>query len=181
MADGNLNGLKVAILVTDGFEWVELVEPRKALDQAGAVTRVVSPRKDRVRGWNFTEWGSEVEVDVRLDDAMPQDFDALLLPGGVINPDTLRINPNAVAFAKAFFDAGKPVAAICHGPWTVIETGYAKGRKVASWPSLRTDLQNAGAEWRDQESVVDGNLVSARKPDDIPAFNRAMIDKFAKR
>jgi protease I len=174
----NLQGLKVAILITDGFEQVEMVEPRKALDQAGAKTTIVSPKKERVRGWNFTDWGDEFPVGLQLDQAQPGDFDALLLPGGVINPDKLRMIPEAVAFAKAFFDAGKPVAAICHGPWTVIETGYARGRRVASWPSLKTDLRNAGAEWMDQPVVVDGNLVSSRKPDDIPAFNRGMIELF---
>jgi protease I len=175
-----LDGVKVAILVTDGFEQVELLEPRKALDEAGAKTSVVSPKDDRARGWNFTEWGDYVPVDVKLNDARPEDFDALLLPGGVINPDTLRMIPQAVAFAKAFFDAGKPVAAICHGPWTVIETGAARGRRIASWPSLKTDLRNAGATWMDEECVVDGNLVSARKPDDIPAFNRGVIEQFGK-
>ena len=178
MADQTLNGLKVAILVTDGFEQVELLEPRKALDEAGAKTSVVSPKDERVRGWNFTDWGNEVPVDVTLDKAKPQDFDALLLPGGVINPDTLRMIPDAVAFVKAFFDAGKPVAAICHGPWTVIEADAARGRRIASWPSLKTDIRNAGAQWMDQEVVTDGNLVSSRKPDDIPAFNRGMIDLF---
>jgi protease I len=174
----NLNGLKVAILVTDGFEQVELVEPRKALDAAGAKTQIVSPRTDRVRGWKFTEWGDELPVDVSLEKTRPENFDALLLPGGVINPDKLRIEPKAVNFVKSFFDAGKPVAAICHGPWTIIEAGAARGRRIASWPSLKTDLRNAGADWVDQESVVDGNLVSSRKPDDIPAFNRAMIELF---
>jgi protease I len=176
----NITGMKVAILIEDGFEQVEMVEPRKALDQAGAKTSVVSPRNEHVRAWNFTEWGDNFPVDVALDRARPDDFDALLLPGGVINPDKLRMQPKAVAFAKAFFDAGKPVAAICHGPWTVIETGAARGRRIASWPSLKTDLRNAGAEWMDQEAVVDGNLVSSRKPDDIPAFNRAMIDVFSR-
>jgi protease I len=179
MASNTLNGLRVAILVTDGFEQVEMVEPRKALDEAGADTSIVSPKTDQVRGWNFTNWGAEFPVDRTLDKVSPQDFDALLLPGGVINPDKLRIEPKAVAFAKAFFDAGKPVAAICHGPWTVIEAGAARGRKIASWPSLRTDLRNAGAEWVDQEVVTDGNLVSSRKPDDIPAFNRGMIALFS--
>jgi protease I len=179
MANDILKGLKVAILVTDGFEQVELVEPRKALDEAGAETSIVSPKSGRVRGWKFTDWGDELPVDLSLDQAKPQDFDALLLPGGVINPDALRILPNAVAFAKAFFDAGKPVAAICHGPWTVIETGAARGRRIATWPSLKTDLRNAGAEWVDQPVVTDGNLVSSRKPDDIPAFNRGMIDLFS--
>ena len=176
----NLKGVKIAILVEDGFEQVELVEPRKALDQAGAQTSIVSPKTPRVRGWNFTEWGEELPVDVPLDRARPEDFDALQLPGGVMNPDRLRMNPKAVAFAKAFFDARKPVAAICHGPWLLIEAGVASGRKIASWPSLKTDLRNASAEWIDQEVVVDENLVSSRKPDDIPAFNRAMIDLFAR-
>lgn len=179
MANDILKGLKVAILVTDGFEQVELVEPREALDEAGAETSIVSPKSGRVRGWKFTDWGDELPVDLSLDQAKPQDFDALLLPGGVINPDALRILPNAVAFAKAFFDADKPVAAICHGPWTVIETGAARGRRIASWPSLKTDLRNAGAEWVDQPVVTDGNLVSSRKPDDIPAFNRGIIDLFS--
>jgi protease I len=175
----NLEGVKVAILVTDGFEQVELIEPRQALDEAGADTQVVSPKDERVRGWNFTEWGDEVAVDVPLDRARPQDFDALLLPGGVMNPDNLRMQPEAVAFVQAFFDAGKPVAVICHGPWTVIEAGAARGRRIASWPSLKTDLRNAGAEWVDQEVVVDANLVSSRKPADIPAFNREMLNLFS--
>jgi protease I len=177
----DLKGLKVAILITDGFEEVEMVKPRKALDDAGAQTRIVSPKKqdEKVRAWKLKEWGGEYPVDVPLDEAEPEDFDALLLPGGVINPDALRMIPEAVAFAKSFFDAGKPVAAICHGPWTVIEAGAAKGRKIASWPSLKTDLRNAGADWQDKEVVVDGNLVSSRNPDDIPAFNREMIGLFS--
>ncbi|MCO6048224.1 type 1 glutamine amidotransferase [Mesorhizobium sp. RP14(2022)] len=173
MAD--INGLKIAILVTDGFEQVELTEPRKALDEAGALTSIVSPKDGRVRGWKFTEWGDSLPVDVPLDQARPDRFDALLLPGGVINPNALRINEKAVAFAKDFIDAGKPVASICHGPWTLIEAGAAQGRRLTSWPSLRTDLQNAGAEWVDEEVVVDRGLVTSRKPDDIPAFNREMI------
>ena len=180
MADGNLKGLKVAILITDGFEQVEMTEPRKALDQAGAETHIVSPKADRVRGWKFTDWGDEFTVDVALDRAQPQNYDALLLPGGVINPDKLRMIPQAVDFARAFFDAGKPVAAICHGPWTIIEAGAARGRRIASWPSLKTDLRNAGAEWMDQEAVVHGNLVTSRKPDDIPAFDREMIALFSR-
>ncbi len=179
MADKPLNGLKVAILVTDGFEQVELMEPRKALDQAGAETLVVSPKSERVRAWKFTDWGDEVRVDAPLDQAKPEDFDALLLPGGVMNPNSLRILPKAVAFAKAFFEAGKPVAAICHGPWTVIETGAARGRQMTSWPSLKTDLTNAGANWVDKEVIVDQKLVTSRKPDDIPAFNREMIQLFS--
>jgi protease I len=178
MAEETLKGLKVAILVTDGFEQVELMEPRKALDQAGAETRVVSPQAGRVRGWKFTDWGDEVRVDAPLDQAKPEDFDALLLPGGVMNPDSLRMQPKAVAFAKAFFDAGKPVAAICHGPWTVIEAGAARGRQMTSWPSLKSDLRNAGANWVDKEVVVDQKLVTSRNPDDILAFIREMIQLF---
>jgi len=178
MPTENLNGLKVAILVTDGFEQVELTEPRKALDQAGARTQIVSPKDGQVRGWKFTDWGENLPVDVKLDGAKAEDFDALLLPGGVMNPDELRTLPKAVAFAKAFLDAGKPVASICHGPWTIIETGAARGRRLTSWPSLKTDLRNAGADWVDQEVVVDRNLVTSRKPDDIPAFNPTMIELF---
>lgn len=176
----NTKGIKVAILVTDGFEEVELVKPRQALDAAGAKTTVVSPKDGKVRSWQHTEWGKDFPVDLALNRARPDDFDALLLPGGVMNPDKLRMEPAAVKFVKAFFDAGKPVAAICHGPWTIIEAGAAHGRHMTSWPSLKTDLKNAGAEWTDQESVVDGNLVTSRKPDDIPAFNKAMIDLFGR-
>ncbi len=179
MAENSLDGMKIAILVTDGFEQVEMTEPRKALDEAGAETHIVSPKNDKVRGWKFTEWGDEFPVDDPLDGATPQEFDALLLPGGVLNPDKLRMQPKAVEFVKAFFDADKPVAAICHGPWTIIEAGKARGRRMASWPSLKTDLRNAGAQWVDEEAVVDGNLVSSRKPDDLPAFNREMIGLFA--
>jgi protease I len=179
MASKPLKGLKVAILVTDGFEQVELVEPRKALDAAGAETSVVSPKAKRVRGWNFKDWGDKLDVDVGLDDAKPQDFDALLLPGGVINPDTLRMDPKAVAFAKAFFDADKPVAAICRGPWTITEISAARGRLITSCSSLQTDLRNAGADWVDQEVVVDRNLVTGRSPSDMPTFNREMIRVFS--
>jgi protease I len=175
----NLAGIKVAILVTDGFEQIEMVRPRQALDQAGAKTSIVSPKSPKVRGWNFKEWGQEFPVDLELERADPAAFDALLLPGGVINPDSLRMLPEAVAFVKSFFNAAKPVAAICHGPWTIIEAGAARGRKIASWPSLKTDLRNAGAEWVDQEVVTDKNIVSSRKPDDLPAFNRAMIELFS--
>lgn len=175
----SLKGLKVAILVEEGFEMVELTEPRKALDEAGATTQIVSPKSDKVRGWKLTEWGESLPIDVPLDEASPQNFDALLLPGGVMNPDKLRMQPKAVAFVKAFFDAGKPVAAICHGPWIVIEAGAARGRKITSWPSLKTDLVNAGAEWADKEVVVDRNLISSRKPDDLPAFNRAVLELFS--
>ncbi|MBB3320237.1 MULTISPECIES: type 1 glutamine amidotransferase domain-containing protein [unclassified Rhizobium] len=179
MAEDTLKGLNVAILVTDGFEEVELTGPRKALDEAGATTKIVSPKHQHVRAWNFTDWSIELPVDVELDQAKPEDFDALLLPGGVINPDSLRIDSKAVGFAKAFFDAGKPVAAICHGPWTVIETGAARGRRMTSWPSLKTDIKNAGADWVDQEVVVDKGLVTSRSPDDLPAFNRETIKLFS--
>jgi len=179
MAQGKLDGMKVAILATDGFEQSELLEPRKALQQAGATTEVVSPKGGRIRGWNHTEWGQEVDVDKSLEEADPEEYDALVLPGGVMNPDKLRAIPAAVSFAKSFFQADKPVAAICHGPWTVIESDAAKGHRMTSWPSLQTDLRNAGAEWVDEEVVVDGKLVTSRKPDDIPAFNRATIELFA--
>jgi deglycase len=179
MAGETLQGMKVAILVTDGFEQVELTEPRKVLDQAGAETRIVSPKDEEVRGWNFTDWGQSLPVDLTLEDAWPQDFDALLLPGGVINPDKLRMIPAAVQFVKAFFDTGKPVAAICHGPWMIVEADKARGRRMTSWPSVRTDLRNAGAQVVDEEAVVDGNMLTSRSPDDIPAFNREAIKLFA--
>jgi len=179
MASTALKGKKVAILVADGFEEVELTKPRQALDDAGAKTSIVSPKDDTVRSWRHTEWGEDFDVDVPLRDAKAENFDALLLPGGVLNPDKLRMDADAMKFVKSFFDAGKPVAAICHGPWSVIEVGAAKGRKIASWPSLKSDLRNAGAEWIDQEVVRDGNLVSSRNPDDIPAFNREMIKLFS--
>jgi protease I len=175
----SLNGKKVAILVADGFEQVELIEPRKALQEAGAQTAIVSPAEGKVKGWNMKDWGEQLPVDVPLDSARADEYDALLLPGGVMNPDKLRINPKAVQFVKAFFDAGKPVAAICHGPWTLIEAGAVRDRTITSWPSLQTDLRNAGARWVDQEVVTDNGLVSSRKPDDLPAFNRKMIEEFA--
>ncbi len=175
-----LQGMRVAILVDNGFEQVELEKPRSALEVTGAKTEIVSPQAEYVRGWNSKQWGDEFEVDAPLSHAKPDDYDALLLPGGVMNPDKLRMKPEAVAFVKAFFDAGKPVAAICHGPWTIIEAGAARGRRIASWPSLKTDLRNAGAEWVDQEVVVDGNLVSSRNPHDIHAFNREMLELFSR-
>jgi protease I len=174
-----LQGLRVALLATDGFEQSELTEPRRALKEAGAETFVVSPKSGAIKGWNHKDWGQEVSVDLTLDQADPQTYDALVLPGGVMNPDSLRMLPTAVAFVRAFFDARKPVGAICHGPWTVVESGAARGHTMTSWPSLRTDIENAGAHWVDQEVVVDGNLVTSRKPDDIPAFNREMIKLFA--
>jgi protease I len=178
MAEKKLDGLRVAILVTNGFEQVELEKPREALDDAGATTKIVSPSGSKIKAWKMTDWGSTFSSDLTLDETTPDDFDALLLPGGVMNPDALRLIPRAVAFVKAFFDASKPVAAICHGPWTIIEAGAARGRRMTSWPSLKTDLRNAGALWVDEEVVVDGNLVTSRKPDDIPAFNREMLALF---
>jgi protease I len=178
--DNGLEGKRVAILVDDGFEEVELTRPRKALDGAGAETTVVSPQKRQVKGWNHTMWGKTLKVDLTLEKAKPGDFDALLLPGGVMNPDSLRIQPKAVEFVRAFFDAGKPVAAICHGPWTILEAGQVDGKRMTSWPSLHTDLSNGGADWVDEEVVVDGNLVTSRMPDDIPAFNREMLRLFGK-
>ena len=173
-----LKNCRVAIVVTDGFEQVELTEPRKALEQAGAKTDVVSPNKDKVKGWNHKEWGQEVKVDAPIEKARAANYNALLLPGGVMNPDKLRMNDEVLNFVREFFQEGKPVAAICHGPWTLIDAGVARGRKMTSWPSLRTDLRNAGVDWVDQEVVVDNGLVTSRKPEDIPAFNRRMIEEF---
>jgi len=177
----SLKGVRVAILVDNGFERVELTEPRKALDDAGAETKIISPQEKEVRAWESKEWGDKYPVEQKLDETQANNFDALLLPGGVMNPDHLRMNPQAVSFVKAFVDSGKPIAAICHGPWTLIEAGAVKGRKITSWPSLKTDLKNAGAEWTDQEVIVDRNLVSSRKPGDIPAFNREMIKLFGEK
>jgi len=179
MAKKNLTGKKVAILVDEGFEQVELIKPRKALDRAGASTQVISPQENEVRGWNMKKWGKFVAVDVPLESANPADYDALLLPGGVMNPDKLRINPKAVQFIKHFIDSSKPVAAICHGPWTLIEAGGVRGRTLTSWPSLQTDIRNAGGNWVDQEVVTDQGLVTSRKPDDIPTFNKKVIEVFA--
>jgi protease I len=174
-----LSGLRIAILATDGFEQSELLEPRKALDEAGADTEIVSLKEGHVRAWNHKDWGQEVQVDKTLDNIDPHEYGALLLPGGVMNPDTLRMEPRAVAFVKAFFDANAPVAAICHGPWTIVEAGAAKGRNMTSWPSLKTDIINSGGQWLDQEVVVDKNLVTSRKPADLPAFNRAVVKLFS--
>jgi len=174
----SLDGMKVAILVSDGFEQSEMTEPRKALDSAGAQTQIVSPLDGSVRGWKHLDPADPFEVDVPLQNANAGDFDALLLPGGVVNPDALRINEKAVAFVRAFVESGKPIAAICHGPWTLINAGGVRGRKMTSWPSLRADLQNAGAKWIDQEVVVDQHMVTSRKPDDLPAFNREMVKQF---
>jgi protease I len=174
-----LTGKKVAILVADGFEQVEMTEPREALQEAGAQTQIVSPSHGKVKGWQHTKWGDEFSVDVPLSSANPDSYDALVLPGGVMNPDKLRRNTQAVDFVRAFVIAGKPIAAICHGPWTLIEAGAVDGRTMTSYESIKTDLMNAGANWVDREVVVDNGLVTSRKPDDIPAFNRKMIEEFA--
>ena len=175
MAD-SLHGKRIAILATDGFEQVELTEPRKALDKAGATTEVVSLKSGEIKGWKFKEWGDTVKVDKTLDQAKVQDYDALLLPGGVMNPDHLRMEPKAVQFVKDFVGTGRPVAAICHAPWTLVEAGVVKGKTLTSWPSVKTDLKNAGANWVDKEVVTDGQFISSRKPDDIPAFSQALIE-----
>jgi len=174
-----LNGKKVAILVEDGFEQVELTSPKQALEEAGATTHIISPKRDKVKGWEHTQWGQEFPVDVAIEQANASEYDALLLPGGVMNPDKLRTNKQAVQFVHSFFDQQKPVAAICHGPWMLVEADVVNGRKVTSYPSIQTDLKNAGANWVDQEVVVDQGLVTSRKPDDLPAFNRKMVEEIA--
>jgi protease I len=174
-----LDGKKVAILVADGFEQVELISPRRALEEAGAETEVISPSPTKVKGWDHTDWGTEVDVDIPLDSADPDDYDALVLPGGVMNPDRLRRNTLALEFVKAFFEAGKPVGAICHGAWTLIDADVVRGRTVTSYESIKSDLKNAGAIWNDQEVTVDNGLVTSRKPDDLPAFNRRLIEEVA--
>lgn len=174
-----LSGKKVAILVTEGFEQAELTEPKAALEHAGARVDIVSPAGKQVRAWDETEWGKSFKVDVPLKKARTEDYDALVLPGGVMNPDKLRQDKQAVDFVKDFFRDHKPVAAICHGPWTLIEAEVVSGRRLTSWPSLKTDLHNAGAEWVDEEVVVDEGLVTSRKPADLPAFNKKMIEEIA--
>jgi protease I len=175
----DLSNKRIAILATDGFEQVELIEPKKALEQAGATVHVVSPKPEKIRGWKFTDWGDEVKVDVPLEEARVEDYDGLVLPGGQINPDKLRLEGRAVAFVRDFFEAGKPVGAICHGPWLLVEADVARGRTVTSYPSVRTDLKNAGATWVDREVVVDRGLVTSRKPDDLEAFCAKVIEEFA--
>jgi protease I len=175
---GELNGCKVAILATDGVEQVELLKPASALRDAGAIVELVAPKRGMVQAFNHHDKGDEIPADKSLEEARPDDYDALMLPGGVINPDALRLEPKAIAFVRHFVDAKKPIAAICHGPWTLIDAGGAKGKRVTSWPSLKTDLTNAGAVWSDQEVVTDNGLVTSRGPDDIPAFNRKMIEEF---
>jgi protease I len=176
----NLQGKIIAILATDGFEQSELMKPKKALEEAGAQTQVVSPAENKIKGWDKKNWGEDVSVDVPLESADPSQYDALLLPGGVMNPDHLRMNPAAVRFVKHFFEHAKPVAAICHGPWMLVEAGAVQGRTITSWPSLKTDIRNAGGTWVDEEVVLSNGVVTSRKPDDIPAFNREMIDLFSK-
>lgn len=178
MAD-TLKGCKVAVLATDGVEQVELTEPVKALKEQGAEVQVVAPASGSIQGWNHHEKGQAIRVDRGLDGAAPEDYEALMLPGGVMNPDALRLEPKAVAFVRHFVESGKPIAAICHGPWLLIDAGGVKGRKMTSWPSLKTDLANAGAEWVDREVVTDNGLVTSRNPNDIPAFNRKMIEEFS--
>ncbi|MFP4251482.1 MAG: type 1 glutamine amidotransferase domain-containing protein [Guyparkeria sp.] len=174
-----LDGKHVALLVADGFEQVELTEPRRALEEAGAIARIVSPADGKVKGWQHTDWGDPFDVDVPLESARAADFDALVLPGGVMNPDALRQNETAVAFVRGFFEQKKPVAAICHGSWTLAEADVLQGRRVTSYPSIQTDLKNAGATWLDEEVVVDDGLITSRNPNDLPAFNAALIEEIA--
>lgn len=175
-----LEGKKIAILVEEGFEQVELTKPLQALKDEGAEAHIISPNKNsQIKAWNHTEWGDKFTVDKKLSDVKAEDYNGLLLPGGVMNPDNLRTNKEAVSFVNSFMESGKPVAAICHAPWTLIETGKVRGKKMTSYHTLQTDLKNAGAEWVDQEVVVDKGLVTSRNPDDIPAFNKKMIEEFA--
>ena len=176
-----LEGIKVAILVADGFEQIELTEPKRALEKAGAQTAIVSPAEREVQGWDHDDKADRFIVDESLQHARSDDYDALLLPGGVRNPDQLRTMVRAIEFVRGFFAAGKPVAAICHAPWTLIDAEVVEGRKITSWPSLKTDLKNAKADWVDQEVVLDNGLITSRKPADIPAFNEKMIEAFAMR
>jgi protease I len=175
----NINGKKVAILTENGFEEVELTSPKKALEDAGAIVKIISPQKDKVKAWDQDHWSIELPVDVPLDEANPEDYDMLVLPGGVINPDKLRTNKKAVQFAEHFLEQGKPLAAICHGPQLLIETGMISGRDLTSFASLQTDLKNAGALWEDKEVVVDNGLVTSRSPKDLEAFNKKMIEELS--
>ena len=174
-----LSGKKVAILVADGFEQVEMTKPRDALKEAGARTSIVSLRAGKIEGMNHADKGDTFDVDIALDEARPEEFDALMIPGGLMNPDTLRATEEALTFVRHFFEEGKPVAAICHGPWVLIDAGVARGRTMTSWPAIKTDVRNAGATWVNEEVVVDNGLVTSRKPDDIPAFNKKMVEEFA--
>lgn len=173
-----LDGKKVAILVTDGFEQVELTKPREALDQAGAETKIVSLKSGKIQGMNHADKGDKFDVDQTLDEARPEQFEALMIPGGLMNPDALRSNDDALEFTRHFFREGKPVAAICHGPWVLIDAGVVRGRMLTSWPAIKTDVKNAGGKWINEEVVVDNGLVTSRTPDDIPAFNKKMIEEF---
>jgi protease I len=173
-----LDGKKVAILVTDGFEQVEMTKPREALDEAGAETKIVSLKPGKIQGMHHADKGDKFDVDLTLDEARPEEFDALLIPGGLMNPDALRSNDDALEFTRHFFREGKPVAAICHGPWVLIDAGVVRGRTLTSWPAIKNDVKNAGGKWVNEEVVVDNGLVTSRKPDDIPAFNKKMIEEF---
>lgn len=177
--NNKLQGKKVAILATDGFEQSELFEPKKALEEVGAEVSIVSLKSGEIKGWDETDWGKSIKVDLTIDEANSDDFDALQLPGGVMNPDKLRTEEKALNFVKSFFDAGKPVAAICHAPWTLINAGVVKGKEMTSYHTIRKDLENAGAKWVDEEVVVDNGLVTSRNPNDIPAFNKKMIEEIA--
>ncbi|MBA3828818.1 MAG: type 1 glutamine amidotransferase [Taibaiella sp.] len=170
-----LLNVRVAILTEEGFEEVELTSPKEALEKAGARVEIISTKTGKIKAWDKTNWGIEIKVDKALADVKIEDYDALVLPGGVMNPDKLRLNKDAVKFAGDFLMSGKPLAAICHGPQTLIETGMLEGRKMTSFPSLKTDLTNAGAKWADKEMVQDDNLITSRKPADLPAFNKALI------
>jgi protease I len=172
-----LSDLKVAILTEHGFEQSELVSPREAMERAGVTVHIISPQQDEVKAWDEGEWGIRVRVDVALEDANPDDYDGLLLPGGVLNPDKLRMNEQAVEFVRRFFETGKPIAAICHGPQTLINAGVVKGKEMTSYPSIKTDLINAGAHWVDQEVVVDNGLVTSRSPKDLEAFNKKLLEE----
>ncbi len=173
-----LTSKHIAILATDGFEESELFDPKKALEEAGAKVEIISLKKGDIKAWKKNDWGKSIHVDATVDEAKVAEFDALMIPGGVMNPDKLRNDKKAVAFVKSFVNEGKPIASICHGPQVLIETGMTKGRRLTSWSSLKTDLMNAGAEWVDEEVVVDKGLVTSRCPDDIPAFNKKMIESF---
>jgi protease I len=177
---GELKGRKIAILATDGFEQVELTDPKKGVENASATTEVLSVKEGSIKGWKFTDWGDAVRVDKLVGNANVDDYDALILPGGQINPDKLRMDKSAVDFVRKFAASGKPIAAICHGPWMLVEAGVVKGKTLTSWPSIHTDLINAGAKWVDKEVVEDGNLITSRKPDDIPAFSKKVIEVVAK-
>lgn len=179
MANERLDGCRVAVLATDGFEQVELTRPVEALRQAGAQVEVIAPKGGQIQGYNHHDKGDMVPVDRQLSEADAEAYQALVLPGGVINPDQLRLEPEAIDFIRSFVQSGKPIAAICHGPWTLIDAGGVQGRRMTSWPSLKTDLSNAGAQWEDSEVVTDRGLVTSRKPDDLPAFCAKMIEEFA--